>query len=82
MMAFERYSHFAKFNPARDILPSFVMNTCHLFVIFSVWPDKKEGYQLETVLRIVACSSATFTTLYGYSSRFIHLCRPESHEFT
>lgn len=36
IIASARYSHLANDNPAREILPSFVMYTCHLFVMLSL----------------------------------------------
>lgn len=43
MMASARYSHLANDNPANDILPSFVMYTCQLFVILSLWSGEKDN---------------------------------------
>lgn len=44
MIALARYSHLAKDNPAKDILPSFVMYTCHLFVILSLCQDNQKKW--------------------------------------
>lgn len=50
MMASARYSHLAADNPAKDILPSFVMYTCHLLAMFSLCvttkSEKKNEHQI------------------------------------